>query len=254
MYASSSDSLSVVVPVYNEGMKILEGIRRVEEAVLRRYPSELILVDDGSSPTYRPDYDHLLRLMPDLRILRGSRNRGKGHAVKQGVLASRGARVLYTDADIAYDLDLLPAYLLALREGADLAVGCRIHPDSSFRLHPRHFPYIYQRQLMGATFNRLVNRILRIQIKDTQCGFKCMRGEVARDLFRQVTLEGFAFEVEVLFLARKHGYSIQQMPVRLSYRGHPSSVRMIKDSVRMVLALLRIRRNEMGGKYERAPT
>ena len=247
---SPSPYLSVVVPVYNEGMKIEEGIRKLETSVLQRYESELILVDDGSVGDKTPPYEQLIREKPFLRVLRNSRNRGKGHAIKKGISASRGTYIFYTDADVAYDLNLLPAYLETLENGAELAIGCRIHPDSYFSIHPRYFPYIYQRQVMGATFNYLVNRILKLDIKDTQCGFKCLNGELARSLFPRLTLDGFAFEVELLFLASRYGHKIQQMPVRLFYHGHPSSVRMVKDSFGMFLSLLWIWKKNRDGYYD----
>ena len=249
MQISDSPYLSIIVPVFNEGMKVLEGLTRLEASVLSRYPSELIFVDDGSDPDKTPPYEKIVAGKPHIRVLRNERNRGKGYSVKRGVAAARGDFLFYTDADVAYDLALLPEYIETLENGADLAIGNRIHPDSYFSLHPRHFPYIYQRQVMGATFNTLVNRILKIRIKDTQCGFKCMKTHAARALFPEVTLEGFSFEVEMLFLARKKGFTIEQMPVRLLYQGHPSSVRMIKDSFGMFLALLRIWKKNRDGLY-----
>ena len=240
----------MVVPVYNEGMKIVESIAKLEASILQRYASELILVDDGSVGDSTPPYEQLTLEKPFLHVLRTPRNQGKGHAIKRGISVSRGTYIFYTDADVAYDLNLLPAYLETLENGAELAIGCRIHPDSYFSIHPRYFPYIYQRQVMGATFNYLVSRILKLNIKDTQCGFKCLNGNLARSLFPHLTLDGFAFEVEMLFLASKYGYKIQQMPVHLLYQGHPSSVRMIKDSFGMFLSLLRIWKKDRDGFYD----
>src|SRR6185503_17774183 len=117
----------------------------------------------------------------------------------------------------------------------------------------RHFSYIYQRYLVGRAYISVVNRVLSLGLTDTQAGFKCLRGEVARDVFARTTLYDFAFDVEAIFIARQLGYRIVELPVYFLYLGEQSSVQLVKDSVRMLVDLWRIRRNGRNGVYLRDP-
>ena len=111
MQTLDSPYLSIIIPVFNEGMKVLEGVNKLETAVFNRYPSELIIVDDGSHPDGTPPYDKLVAENPRIQVLRNPENRGKGYSVKRGIAAARGTFIFYTDADVAYDLALLPSYI-----------------------------------------------------------------------------------------------------------------------------------------------
>jgi glycosyltransferase involved in cell wall biosynthesis len=181
---------------------------------------------------------------PFLRLVALDRNVGKGGAVQQGILASRGRWVAYTDADLVYPVEGIGPFVAALEAGADVAIGSRSHPETLFLLHPRHFSYIHRRYLVGRLYIWVVNRLLGLDVTDTQCGFKVFRGEVARTIFARTTLHDFAFEVEALFIARQLGYRLVELPVRFLYLGEQSSVQLVKDSIRMLYDLWTIRRNK----------
>ncbi len=239
--ALSAPDLSIVIPTFNEEKIIEESVARLLPAIRRGGPFELIFSDDGSADGTPAILRNLAEMHAEIRVVGHARNRGKGAAIKDGVLASKGRFVLYTDADLVYGVDQVDVYRAALTEGADLAIGSRGHPDSRFVLHPRHFPYLSLRHRIGVTYIALVNRLLGLGVSDTQCGFKMLRGDVARELFRETRIADFAFDVELLCLARKRGLRIVELPVQLRYRGSPSSVRLMTDAPRMILDLLAIR-------------
>jgi len=234
--------LSIVVPTFNEEGIIEESVARLIASLRGSTTFELLLSDDGSTD----GTPELLRVLasrhPEIRALGHPVNRGKGAATRDGVMSSRGRRVLYTDADVVYDMGDLNRYSAALEAGADLAIGSRGHPDSRFVLHPNFFPYLSLRHRIGVSYIALVNAILGLDVSDTQCGFKMIRGDVGRELFGATTIDDFAFDVELLCLARKRGLKIVELPVRLHYRGSPSSVRLMRDAPCMILDLLAIRR------------
>ncbi len=180
---------------------------------------------------------------PRLRVEAFERNRGKGAAVRHGVLCARGARIAFLDADLAYGLEPLDALLGALDAGADLAVGARdLLPDEN------RAGYRPVRRLATAAFNGLVSAVLGLTARDTQCGLKAFRRAAARGLFSAVQTERFGFDVEVLFLAERWGLETARVPVRM--RAHAeSSVDLLSDSANMLADLLRIRARARRGAY-----
>ena len=245
--------LSVVIPAFNEERVIGDTVERVASYLARADDAELIVVDDGSRDRTPEIVRGLAETYPFIRLVPNGRNRGKGYAVKRGILESRGRYVLYTDADLVYPIEGVEPFIRALDDGADVAIGSRSHPNTLFALHPRHFSYIYQRYLVGRTYINVVNRLLGLNVSDTQAGFKVLRGEAARSIFARTTLFDFAFDVEALFIARQLGYRIVELPVYFLYLGEQSSVQLIKDSVRMLRDLLTIRANGRRGTYLRVP-
>lgn len=244
-----SMQLSVVIPAFNEEKVIGSTIARVAPYLESRGENELIVVDDGSSDSTVQVVKTMLGDHRCLRLVEGGRNRGKGFAVKLGILCSRGRFVLYTDADLVYPIEGAEPFVAALEGGSDVAIGCRSHPDTLFALHPRHFSYIYQRYLVGRAYILTVNALLGLRVEDTQCGFKAFRGEVAREIFSRTRAYDFAFDVEAIHIARLLQYRIAELPVFLLYLGEQSSVELIRDSVRMLRQLLIIRRNGRRGVY-----
>ena len=244
-----SINLSVVIPAYNEEKVIGSTITRVAAYLQATGENELIVVDDGSRDSTVQVVKDMMRDYPCVRLVEAEMNGGKGKAVKTGVLSSRGEYVLYTDADLVYPIEGAEPFLAALQQRADVAIGCRSHPDTLFALNPRHFSYIYQRYLVGRAYIRTVNALLGLGVQDTQCGFKAFRGEVARDVFSRTRAYDFAFDVEVLYVARLLGYRIAELPVYFLYLGEQSSVELIRDSLRMVRDLFTIRRNGRNGIY-----
>jgi dolichyl-phosphate beta-glucosyltransferase len=242
--------LSIVIAAYNEERVIAATVERVAR-YLGDCGNELLVVDDGSRDRTAALVADLQRSYPIVRLLRMDRNRGKGAAIRAGVLAARGRFVLYTDADLVYPIEGAAPFVRALESGADVAIGSRSHDRTLFALNPKHFSYIYQRYLVGRAHIRVMQSLLGLAVTDTQCGFKCFTAEAAREVFSRVTLGGFAFDVEVLYVASQLGYRIAELPVYFLYLGEQSSVELARDSVRMLRGLLQIRRNGQKERYRR---
>jgi dolichyl-phosphate beta-glucosyltransferase len=249
--AQPTVELSVVIPAYNEAAVIGDTVARVAAYLQASGHHELIVVDDGSRDATASIVEALAEQHSNVRLVRNPGNRGKGYAIRNGVLHARGEYVLYTDADLVYPIEGAAPFLAALRGGADVAIGSRSHAGTLFALHPRHFSYIYQRYLVGRAYIAVVNRLLRLGVTDTQCGFKAFRGAVARDVFARLCLDDFAFDVEALYVARARGYRLVELPVYFLYLGEQSSVELVQDSLRMVRDLWRIRANGRAGVYVR---
>jgi dolichyl-phosphate beta-glucosyltransferase len=242
---SGSPDLSVVIPAYNEESRIEPTVREIVEycrAQARNF--ELILVDDGS----RDGTTALGRLLsvefPELRLIRLAANRGKGYAVRTGIVNAIGRLVLFTDADGSTPIGELSRLEDALAEGADVAVGSRALRAEGIEVQAKLY-----RHLIGRTFHRMVEKLADAGVKDTQCGFKLFRSAVAQDLFSRMRMNGFSFDVEVLLMARRRGYRVVEVPVNWVHRPG-SKVSLAWDSARMAADLLRIRAHCLSGEYE----
>lgn len=228
--------LSVVVPAYNEASRLPATLARIAEfleGAPRWRPAEVIIVDDGSrDQTAAVGEGFGGRDGVEVRVCRLAVNRGKGAAVRTGLAASRGEWVLISDADLAApieDVDLL------LAAGADLATGSRaLRRELISRRQP------WARDLMGRGFNLLLRVLGLTALRDTQCGFKLLRGELARTLGQQLRLDGFAFDVELLARTRRLGGSIREIPVHWEHVDE-SRVRAVRHSLQMARDVLRLR-------------
>lgn len=223
--------LSIVVPAYNEATRLPGTLR----ALADRFgdgATEVVVVDDGSDD----DTAAVARAASSdalaITVIRLPENRGKGAAVRAGVAATTGDAVLYMDADLATDLAGVDAFLARLAD-ADVVVGSRAVPGA--RVHNT----TALRTVMGRTFNGLVRLIARLDVHDSQCGFKAFRGDAARLLFALGEVDGFAFDPEVLVMARILGYRVVEVPVDWT-AVDGSSVRPVRDSLVTGLALVRI--------------
>lgn len=199
--------LSVVVPSYNEEKRLESGLRQALAYLARRGEAyELLVVDDGS----RDATAELAAAFADqgVRVLRHERNQGKGAAVRTGVLASRGRKVLLSDADFSTPIEELEKLEPFLRDGTPLVIGSRGLADSQVRQRQPFY-----REMMGKTFNRLVQLLGVRGVRDTQCGFKLIEGAVARNLCSELTIDGFAYDVELIWLARRRGYRVAEVGV-----------------------------------------
>lgn len=227
--------LSVVIPCFNEERRLpptVESIRRYLR--MHEIQGELILVDDGSRDGTRSLMRREAARHTDLRVVAISPNRGKGRAVAEGVSVARGDQILVSDADLSTPIEELPKLRAAFARGADVAIGSRAAPGAREIDQPLH------RQLMGKTFNRLVQTLLLPGFRDTQCGFKLFRGEVAHRMFDGLLTEGFAFDVEVLVRALDAGCTVEEVPVRWFNSG-ASTVAPLRASTTMLRDLLRLR-------------
>jgi dolichyl-phosphate beta-glucosyltransferase len=234
--------LSVIVPAFNEAQRIgasLEKIIRFLDA--REAPSEILVIDDGSTDRtaeLAASFGH-----PNLRVIRNSENRGKGYSVRRGFAEAAGRWVLFTDADLSTPIEELDQLLDRGREGADVVIGSRAIDRSKILVHQSRL-----REFGGIVFNKFVRLVLRLPIADTQCGFKLFRRDKCAPVFARQRIEGFGFDPEVLYLARKGGFVIEEVPVTWK-NDQASKVRFLQDAVTMFLNLVQIRWNWIAGQY-----
>lgn len=233
--------LSIVVPSYNEAERIGATLQTLSDWMdAQSFATEVLVVDDGSDDATvdvvwpRSEADERIRL-----LLNGS-NRGKGFSVGHGIEQARGAEILFSDADLSTPIEEYDRLAAALPD-ADIVIGSRALPDSN--LEKRQPLY---REMMGRTFNLLVQALVFPGIHDTQCGFKLFRAPVARSLFEGRTIDGFAFDVEILYLARLRGLRVVELPVTWC-NDEASRVDPIRHSLRMFRDIARIRRRHRGG-------
>ncbi|ABA89001.1 UDP-glucose--undecaprenyl-phosphate glucosyltransferase [Syntrophotalea carbinolica DSM 2380] len=236
--------LSVVVPAYNEEKRLSASLEVLCEKVGLFFPRfEIIVVDDGSTDKTADIVMTHSRKYSDVRLIRYEKNRGKGYAVRTGVLAAKGDFVLFSDADLSTPIEEVEKLFGALADGADVAIGSRaVRQSLILKSQPLY------RMVMGKTFNKFVQLLAIPGILDTQCGFKLFTRSAALNLFRDCRIDGFGFDVEVLFLARKRGMDIREIGV--SWVNSPDSkVHPIVDSARMLQDLVVIRRHALLGDY-----
>ena len=236
MAAERQPALSIVIPCYNEEQRLPRTIEQIERYLEGKGISyELILVDDGSTDGTRKIMDAAAERNPLVRLEALPQNRGKGRALAEGVAASRGSEILVTDADLSTPIDELDKLQAELQKGAGVAIASRAMRASRVEVSQP----IY-RVLMGKAFNLMVQVVLLPGIWDTQCGFKLFRADVAHEVFAGLTTDGFGYDPEVLYRAKKHGVRIAEVPV-VWRNSAPTKVSPIKSSLDMFKHVLRIR-------------
>jgi dolichyl-phosphate beta-glucosyltransferase len=199
------------------------------------YSYEIIVVDDGSNDNTGEVVRKAAEKHPAISVLRNSKNKGKGHSVRRGVLCSKGAFVLMSDADLSTPIEEVEKLYKALEDGCCIAIGSRaVSGSRMLKKQP------WYRQFMGRTFNTFIRALAVIEIHDTQCGFKLFTEDAAKRVFALQRIERFAFDVEALYLAKKMGFGIKEVPV-VWIHSPDSKVGIIKDSLRMMRDLLKIR-------------
>ena len=231
--------LSLVIPAYNEAHRLPATLGQIRD---RRsawdFDFEIIVVVEPSTDGTHAIAEAARSGLKELVVIGNDVHRGKGFAVRTGVLRARGELIFFTDADLSTPLDDLERALACLQAdpAVDIIIGNRQHPDSLILRHQNPV-----RELMGQTFNRFVRGLAGLGITDTQCGFKGFRRLPAQAIFSRQKTDGFAFDVEILLLARTMNFSVVEMPVHWS-NSPESRVRVISDSLRMLRDLIRIRR------------
>ena len=241
--------LSIIIPAYNEAGRLPRTLQRLRvylECSLGEDAGnwEIIVVDDGSSDATVDTVHQWQQKLLGLRLVSNGRNRGKGYSVRHGMLEARGGLALFTDADLASPIEEAPKLFAALKN-ADIAIGSRALDRRLIEVHESPL-----REFAGIVFNKLVQAFTGVRFQDTQCGFKAFVLERARVIFEQQRVEGFGFDPELLFLARRHGLRAVEVPVRWAH-DPGSKVRMMRDSWRMFCDLVRIRWNWLLGRYPR---
>jgi dolichyl-phosphate beta-glucosyltransferase len=228
-------AISVVIPAYNEEARLGPTLERAMAFLAGRgVPWEIVVASDGSTDRTCEVATATAAGSPHVKVLALSPNRGKGAAVRAGMLAARGDRILFSDADLATPIEELDKLGAHLDGGADIAIASRAAPGADIRV--RQHP---MRELMGRTFNTMVRTLVLGGIKDTQCGFKLFTRAAAHDLFGRATVDGFAFDVEVLWLAQGK-YRVAEVPVVWRHI-EESKVSPGVDAARMFADLVRLR-------------
>ena len=258
MFGPSSDvpALSLVIPVYNAADQLpatLDAVDRFVSTQLSR--TEVLFVDDCSSEVEtQVVLEEFARTHDYARVLRNAVNRGKGYSVARGMLAARGRHRVFTDVDLAYPLDQVHRIIDDLASGADVAIACRVLPESRYLMSPSFFHYLYSRHLMSRAFNSLVQTFLLPGILDTQAGLKGFTADAARLCFGRATIPGFGFDIECLYVAQHHGLTIRQTAVQFRYDDEPTTMRFARDSRRMLQDIWQVRINAWRKRYDTAST
>lgn len=228
--------ISVVIPAKNEELRLPQFLQTlIAYCQASRLHYEIIVVDDGSTDKTAQGVFAFQQSFPGLTLLSLGRNYGKGYAVKQGLLASHGDIALFMDADGSTPADEIEKNLKYFQEGYDIVIGSRVLQSSTSQVKT-----LLYRKSMGWIFNFFVSTFLIKGIKDTQCGFKMYRHPIIRPLWGNIRLDGFGFDLEVIFLAQRMNYKIKEVAVNWKHVEH-SKVNLIKDSWRMLVNIFQIR-------------
>lgn len=233
--------LSIIIPAFNEEQRIMNTLNNMEHYLRKSsYEWEIIIVDDGSEDETVKVITQNQQTIKQLRLIQNNQNSGKGFSVRRGMLEAKGDLVLFSDADFSTPIEEVEKLQKALEEGCDIAIGSRGLPQSNIELHQPFY-----REFMGRVFNTFVRALVLPDFSDTQCGFKCFKKEAAQKVCPLMKISGFAFDVEMLFLAKKFGFKIKEVPVR--WLDSPQSrVHPVRHSLQMLKDILCIRWN----KYE----
>jgi dolichyl-phosphate beta-glucosyltransferase len=224
---------SVVIPAYNEEARIGSTLAAIHQYMERRgLEHEIIVVDDGSSDGTAA---LVARDFPEVRLLKNAVNLGKGAGVRTGLFAAQKPFVLFTDSDLSTPIEELERFEWEFSQGADMVIASRALPESKLELRQP-----WWRELSGRSFNTLVRLISGLPFMDTQCGFKAYRLEVAREIAKRQQLDGWAFDVEQLHLARLLGFRVRETPVRW-INSPDTRVRFLKASLQMLGEVVRVR-------------
>lgn len=229
--------LSIVIPAYNEVKRIGKTIDKILHYVNnQKYPYEIIIIDDGSVDETAGVVMKFIKNNEHIKLLNNKTNTGKGYCIKKGILEANGKYVLFTDADLSTPVEEVEKLLSQLEKGYDIAIGSRSLAGSNIILRQPLY-----RELMGKVFNKFVRIFAVKEFVDTQCGFKLFRRDAARIIFKEQRLNGFAFDVEILYLARKNGFKIKEVPIKW-INSPDSKVSPISSSIGMFFDLLKIKK------------
>ena len=235
--------LSLVVPAFNEEKRLGITLNAIHDYLTKmNYPWELIVVDDGSTDRTSAVAESLIKTMPALSVLRNDRNYGKGFSIRNGIFRCRGRYVGFLDADYKTPIEEISKMLPWLEAGFDVVFGSRGLKASQIEIsQPRY------RQLGAKLFSMAMHLIVGLRdIIDTQCGFKFFRHDVAQVLFGRQSIQGYMFDVEILYLAKNLNYKLKEVPIR--WRNDPDSrLQLVRGNLRNIRDLIGIRRNRKNG-------
>jgi dolichyl-phosphate beta-glucosyltransferase len=235
---------SIVIPAYNEEARIGATLEKVLRFIQTQgWEAEVIVVNDGSKDRTSDVVQSFVAKSPILHLVENPGNRGKGYSVRSGMLQARGRIVLFSDADLSSPIEESLKLFAALENGADVAIGSRwLRAELQTQRQPLH------RQLFGRIFNLLLRITLGLQFADTQCGFKAFKRAAAQAIFPWQKIERWGFDPEILFLARKFDFKVEEVPVHWGHSGG-ARINPLIDGARMFQEMLRIRWYDLTGKY-----
>ncbi len=238
--------LSAIIPAYNEEKNIKNTVERVYDFLIKTVGSfEVIIVDDGSRDSTASVIHTIQKKLPYITVVSLPKNRGKGYAVKTGVQHAQGEYILFLDADGSTPISELTKFLEAHGQGADIGIGSRYLARSAVTIKQP-----WQRVALGRFGNRLIQVMLLPGIKDTQCGFKTFRADVAKKIYSLQTIDRWGFDMEILALAKLLGYTIKEIPVSWhDTTNRKSRFRPFKDAHRTLKDLVKIKCNLLKGVY-----
>jgi glycosyltransferase involved in cell wall biosynthesis len=239
---------SIVIPAYNESARLGATLEKVLSYVhAQGWDAEVIVVNDGSRDNTADIIRGYAARDSMLRMVENPGNRGKGYSVRNGMLNARGRVVLFSDADLSSPIEEAPKLFKALDEGADIAIGSRwLRAETQTQRQP------LLRQILGRVFNLLLRLTLGLHFADTQCGFKAFKRPAVQTIFPLQKIERWGFDPEILFLARKFGFKVKEVPVLWGHSGG-TRIHPLIDGSRMFQEMLHIRWNSITGKYRRDP-
>jgi len=237
---------SIVLPAFNESARIASTLKQIlAHASEKHWNVEVVVVNDGSSDDTATIVETFAQSHPCLRLIQNPGNRGKGFSVRNGMLHAHGEVLLFSDADLSSPIAEADKLFAAITAGADVAIGSRwVRTELQVRRQPLY------RQVLGRIFNLALRLVLRLDYKDTQCGFKAFTRQAAHEIFPHQQIERWGFDPELLYLARKHNLVVAEVPVAWAHR-EGTRIHPIRDGLRMFADVLRVRRNAMQGKYTR---
>ncbi|MCX7624652.1 MAG: glycosyltransferase family 2 protein [Candidatus Sumerlaeaceae bacterium] len=235
-HAAGRLRLSLIIPAYNEEERLRASLPNVLEYLSSQpYAWEIIVVDDGSRDATSAVVERIAEGRKNIRVLRNEPNRGKGYSIRRGMLEARGEYRLFSDADFSTPIEEVEKFWKAADEGYEVVIGSRGLRESELVVRQN-----IVRETMGRIFNFIVRTLLIPGIHDTQCGFKMFSARAAEAVFPQQTLDGFSFDVEILYLALREGFKVREVPIRW-INSPATKVSPLRDATRMFFDVLRIR-------------
>ena len=237
---------SIVIPAYNESARIPATLQSVVDCIRQRgWSAEVVVVNDGSSDSTADVVRAFAAANPEVRLLENPGNRGKGYSVRSGMLQAHGEVVLFSDADLSAPIEEADGLFAAIAAGADIAIGSRWLETKRQTIRQPFY-----RQFFGRCFNGVTRFVMGLKFADTQCGFKAFTRAAAQTVFQLQTIERWGFDPEILFIALKRGYRIQEVAVSWA---HDERTRMsyLKDGIKMLQEIAIVRWNALTGRYGR---
>jgi len=237
---------SIVIPAFNESARIAASLDKIlAYSTGQNWDAEVLVVDDGSTDSTPEIVRGYSRRHPSIQLLLNPGNHGKGYSVRNGMLHAQGELLLFSDADLSSPIEESGKLLAAIAQGADVAIGSRwVRSELQTEKQPIH------RQLFGRAFNLALRLTLGLHFKDTQCGFKAFTRRAAQTIFPLQTIERWGFDPELIFIAQKFGFRVEEIPVKWAHR-EGTRINPLRDGIRMLGEMMQIRWNSLSGKYSR---